>query len=366
MDARIKKLAETLIHYSIKLKKGQLIQIQGEPVALPLIEAVFEEAVRAGAHPYTKIKVAHNEETLLKYGSDAQLKYISPLLRTTANKIDALVAIWGTENTKYLSGVEPKRQALARKSQGPIVKKMFKRIADKSLSWVGTQFPTEADAQEASMSLSDYEDFVYKAGHVDKGDPVKHWKKVAREQARLVRILNRVDRLHIQAEGTDLRMRVKGRKWVNCAGTENFPDGEIFTSPLEDTVNGHIHFSFPACYGGREVEDVSLEFKHGKVVKESAGKNEAYLKAMLDTDKGSRWVGEIAIGTNYDIKRFSRNILFDEKIGGTCHLAVGASILEAGGKNHSALHWDMICDLKKGGEIRADGKVIYRNGKFTI
>lgn len=366
MDARIERLAKTLIHYSIKLKKGQLIQIQGEAVALPLIKAVFTEAVRVGAHPYTKIRIPDNDEALLKYGSDAQLKYISPLIRTAANRIDALVAIWGTENTKFLSGVEPKRQALSRRSQGPIVKKMFKRIADKSLSWVGTQFPTLADAQEAGMSLADYEDFVYQAGHVDKGDPVKHWKRVARDQARLVKILNRIDRLHIQAEGTDLRMRVKGRKWINCAGTENFPDGELFTSPLETTVEGHIHFSFPACYGGREVEDVHLEFKKGRVVGARAGKNEAYLKAMLDTDKGARSVGEIAIGTNYDIKRFSKNVLFDEKIGGTCHMAVGASILEAGGKNHSALHWDMICDLKHGAEITADGKVIYRNGKFTI
>jgi aminopeptidase len=366
MDPRVKRLAATLIHYSIKLKKGQLIQIQGEATALPLIKAVFEEAVKVGAHPYTKIRVPDTEEALLKYGSDAQLKFISPVIRTAVNKIDALVAVWGTENTKYLSGVDPKRQALARKSQGPIVKKMFKRIADKSLSWVGTQFPTLADAQEANMSLSDYEDFVYRAGHVDKGDPVKHWKKVAREQGRLVRILNRIDRLHIQAEGTDLRMRVKGRRWINCAGTENFPDGEIFTCPIENTVDGRIHFSYPACYGGREVEDVRLEFKKGKVVKHSAGKNEAYLKAMLDMDKGSRFVGEIAVGTNYDIKRFSKNILFDEKLGGTCHLALGASILEAGGKNHSALHWDMICDLKQGGEIKADGKVIYRNGKFTI
>lgn len=366
MDPRIRKLAKTLIHYSISLKKGQLVKILGEPVALPLIKAVYEEAVRVGAHPYTTLRIPDNEETLLKYGSDAQLKHISPITRLESNKIDALVAIWGSENTKYLSGINPKRQALSRKSRGPIIKKLFKRIADKSLSWVGTQFPTLADAQEANMSLADYEDFVYKAGHVDSGDPVKHWKKVAREQARLVKVLNRVDRLHVQSEGTDLKMRVKGRKWINCAGTENFPDGEIFTSPIESSVEGHIRFTYPACYMGREVEDVRLEFARGRVVGQSAAKNEDFLKAMLDTDKGSRLVGEFAIGTNYDIKRFSKNTLFDEKIGGTCHMAVGASILEAGGKNHSALHWDMVCDLKKGSEITADGKVIYRNGKFTI
>jgi aminopeptidase len=216
------------------------------------------------------------------------------------------------------------------------------------------------------MSLTDYEDFVYKAGHVDSGDPVKHWKKVHREQDRLVKKLNRVGELRVRADGTDLRMRVKGRKWINCAGTENFPDGEIFTSPLETSVEGHIRFTFPAVYMGREVEDVRLDFAKGRVVGHSAAKNEDFLKAMLDTDKGARGVGEFAIGTNYDIKRFSKNTLFDEKIGGTCHLAVGAAIDEAGGKNHSAIHWDMVCDLRKGGEITADGKVIYRNGKFTI
>lgn len=366
MDPRIQKLARTLIHYSIGLKKGQLVKIMGEAVALPLIKAVFEEALKVGANPYTVIRVPDNEEALLRYGSDAQLKYISPVTRLESNKIDALVAILGTENTKYLSGVNPERQALCRKSRGPLVKKMFKRIADKSLSWVGTQFPTLADAQEAGMSLSEYEDFVYAAGHVDAGDPIKHWKKVARNQARLVKILNRVDRLHVRAEGTDLRMRVKGRKWINCAGTENFPDGEIFTSPIESTAEGHIRFTYPACYMGREVEDVRLEFEKGKVVKQSAARNEDYLKAMLDMDRAARYVGEFAIGTNYDIKRFSKNTLFDEKIGGTCHLALGASIPETGGKNHSALHWDMVCNLKKGGEIEADGKVIYRNGKFNI
>jgi len=366
MDPRVKRLAETLIHYSIKLKKGQLIRIQGEATAMPLIKAVYEEAVKVGAHPYTMIRIPDNEETMLKHGSDAQLKYISPVKKVESRKIDAMVAIWGTENTKYLSGADPKRQALSRRSQGPLVKTMFKRIADKSLSWVGTQFPTLADAQEANMSLSEYEDFVYKAGHVDRPNPVKHWKKVAKDQARLIKILNRFDRFHFQAKDTDLKMRLKGRKWINCAGTENFPDGEIFSSPLESTVEGHIRFSFPACYMGREVEDVRLELKKGKVVKESAAKNEDFLKAMLDTDKGSRFVGEIAIGTNYDIKRFSKNILFDEKLGGTCHMALGASILEAGGKNHSALHWDMICDMKKDARITADGKVIYRNGKFTI
>jgi aminopeptidase len=366
MDPRISKLARVLIHYSLKLKKGQLIKIQGEVVALPLVQAAFEEAVKVGAHPYTQIIVPETVESLLEHGNREQLLYASPLQKLEVARIDALLHIWGSQNTKYLSGTDPRQQALAQRARRPLTQKFYKRVADKTAAWVGTQFPTQADAQQAEMSLADYEDFVYRAGHIHRTDPVKHWQKVAREQKRLVRILNRIDRLHITADGTDLRLRAKGRKWISCHGTENFPDGEIFTSPIENSAEGRIQFSFPATYNGREVQDVSLEFKKGRVVHESAGKNFDYLKAMLDVDRGSRYVGEIAIGTNYEIKRSTGNTLFDEKIGGTCHLAVGAGMPEAGGRNKSGLHWDMVCDLKKGGEIRADGKVIYRNGKFTI
>ena len=365
MDPRVDKLAKLLIHYSLKLKKGQLLKIQGEISTLPLIKATFKEAVAIGAQPYTKIIIPENEETYLKLASDKQLQYISPTIRTEINKIDALLVIWGSQNTRGLSGVEPKRQAQARRYMTPLINKMFKRIGDNSLSWCGTLFPTNAEAQDADMSLSDWEDFVYGAGHIGAADPVKHWKKIAKEQNRLAKILNRTRNIHFLSDDTDLKMVVKGRKWINCAGTENFPDGEIFTGPIEDSVEGHIHFTYPAVYMGKIVEDVRLEFKKGKVVKESAGKNQKFLTSMLNMDKGARYVGEIAVGTNYDIKHFSKNILFDEKIGGTIHLAVGKSIDESGGKNNSALHWDMICNMKKG-EIVADGKVIYRNGKFTI
>jgi aminopeptidase len=366
IDPRVEKLAQVMIGYSLKLKKGQILKIGGDVSALPLMEAAFREAVKVGAHPYVQLRVANNDEALLKYGSDEQIKFIPPHVRTEFNKIDAYLGIFASSNTRYLAGVDPQRQAMARKAMHPLMRIFFRREAAGELSWCGTQFPTPADAQEADMSLRDYEDFVYKAGHLHKKDPVKHWKKVHREQARLCKTLDQVEQLHIRAEDTDLKLRVKGRKWVNCAGEQNFPDGEVFTSPIENSAEGHIRYTYPAVYGGREVDDVRLWFKKGRVVKEDAAKNLDYLKAMLDMDKGARKLGEFAIGTNYEIKRFSRNILFDEKIGGTCHLAVGNSIPEAGGKNKSALHWDMVCDLKKGSEITADGKVIYRNGKFTI
>ncbi|MBD3404463.1 aminopeptidase [candidate division GN15 bacterium] len=366
MDPRVRKLAKLLVHYSLKLKKDQLVRISGAPAALPLIERVFEEAVNVGAHPFTDIQPPSLQEIFLKNATKSQFSYVSPITRTMANKIDAFVHVWADTNTRIFSGVDPKRQALAQQGRRPIMEKIFKRVGNRELTWVGTLFPTQAHAQDAEMSLADYEEFVYRAGHLHAADPVKHWKKVEKEQMRLKKILDRVSDLHIQAPDTDLKLRVKGRNWVSCHGTENFPDGEIFTSPHEDSVNGVIRYTYPANYGGREVEDVRLEFKKGKVVAESAARNEAYLRAMLDMDPGARRVGEVAIGTNYEIKRFTRNTLFDEKIGGTCHLAVGASIPEAGGKNKSGLHWDMVCDLKKDSEITADGKVIYRNGKFTI
>lgn len=366
MDIRVKRLASLLVHYSVELKKGELIRIQGEAVALPIIKAVYEEALKVGAFPYVQIRVPGCEELMLKHGSDEQLAFINPMTKLEAEKMDAFISFWGTENTKYLSGVNPQRQAFQRKALRPVIQKLFARMGNRSLKWCGTQFPTLADAQDAEMSLSDYEDFVYGAGHVDTSDPVKHWLGVKKEQERLVKILDRIDQLHVRSDDTDLKMRVKGRRWISCHGTENFPDGEIFTGPIENSVEGHIRFSYPAVYAGREVSDVRLSLKRGKVVKEEASKNLPYLTSMLNMDKGARFVGEFAIGTNYEIQRFSRNTLFDEKIGGTCHMAVGASIPESGGKNKSSLHWDMVCDLRNGSDIVADGKTIYRNGKFTI
>ena len=366
MDPRTQKLAQVLVHYSLKLKKGDIFRIQGEYATLPLMTAVFAEALKVGAFPFTRVLIPEHEELFLKNGTDEQFKFVAPGMKADVEKMDAFLHIWGNQNTRNLSGVNPKRQATFRKFQRPIADKLFKRIESKTLRWCGTLFPTQAQAQEADMSLSDWEDFVYNAGHVAQGDPVKHWMKVRKEQDRLVKILNRVDRIHVRSKDTDLKMRVKGRKWVNCAGEENFPDGEVFTSPIEDTVEGVIRFSYPAIYLGREVEDVRLELKKGKVVKETAEKNQGYLTDMLNMDKGARFVGEFAIGTNYDIKRFSKDILFDEKIGGTVHMAVGRGFAESGGKNVSVLHWDMICDMKKDAEILADGKVIYRNGRFTI
>jgi len=366
MDNNLENLAKVLVHYSLELKKGQLFKIKGEPIAAPLVKAVYLEAQKVGAHIYTDLQLIDLLESFFKYGSDEQLQYISPIAELEMEKVDAYLGIWATTNTKYLSGVDPKRQQMHNKAKEPLMNKFFQRASEGSLRWSGTQFPTEAHAQDAEMSLDDYKDFVYRAGHLHEDDPVEYWRKVEKDQQRLVDILNNFEMIHLKAHDTDLKVKVKGRKWINCCGKENFPDGEIFTSPIENGVNGTIKYSFPAFYGGREAEGVRFTFSEGKVVEARADKNEEFLTAMLDTDEGARRLGEFAIGTNYEITKFTRNTLFDEKIGGTCHLAVGAAYPETGGVNRSGIHWDMVCDLKKGGEITADDKLIYKDGKFVI
>jgi aminopeptidase len=253
---------------------------------------------------------------------------------------------------------------LMRKSQGKITQRFSKRAAEKKLFWVVTQYPTNASAQDAGMSLTDYENFVFSACMVDKKNPIAEWRKVSKYNERLIKYLKRKKKIRITAPDTDFSFNVAGRKWINCDGKNNFPDGEVFTAPHENSAQGHVRFSFPAVYGGREVLDVRLEFKNGKAVKANAEKGVDFLNAMLDMDRGSRFLGETAIGTNFEIKQFTRNILYDEKIGGTFHMALGNSYPESGGKNKSALHWDMICDLRKGGCIYADGELFFKNGRF--
>ncbi len=364
IDQRIKKMARVLLQYCIKLKKKQLVKLIGGEQAIPLLKELYGEALAMGAYPYTKVYIEGLEELLLKKGSRDQLAYVSPLANHEVEKIDAVVGVDSPLNTKHLSGTDPHKQALMTKAQSRLLRRLLARAAKKQLAWVGTLFPTHASAQDAGMSLSDYEDFVYRACHIDKKDPIAEWKKISRYNRRLINYLKKRDIIRITAPDTDLTFKIAGRTWINCDGENNFPDGEVFTAPLENSANGHIRFSFPAVYRGHEVDDVKIEFKNGKVVKATAGRGQKFLETMLNIDRGARYIGEVAIGTNYGIKISTRNTLFDEKIGGTFHLALGKAYPESGGKNKSALHWDMICDLRKGGCIYADGQLFFKNGKF--
>jgi len=367
IDPRIKKLAEVLVNYSVAIEKNDLVVIQGPPVAEPLVVALYEAVIHAGGHPQVRMSPDVLAELLLKHGSEEQLRYVSPLALHEVETINARIGIWAEVNTRSLTNTEPGRQAINSAARKPIFTRFLARSAAKDLRWTGTLFPTQASAQDAGMSLLEYEDFVFNAGHLEHDDPASVWRDIARKQQHLIDRLNGRNKLHLEASnGTDLTMSLQDRRWINCCGDCNFPDGEVFTSPVEDSVEGVIAFSFPALHMGHECDGVKLRFEKGKVVQATAEKGEAFLNEMLDQDEGARRVGEFALGTNYNITRFSRNTLFDEKIGGTVHLAVGASLLESGGQNESGLHWDMVCDLREGGRVRVDNELICENGKFRV
>lgn len=375
-DHRLDRLADVLVSYSTRIKRGDLVMIESDPVGLPLVEAVYERVLRAGGHPFWKASSESLADVFMETAERHQLDYCSPLDLHAVNTLDARIVFWASQNTKHLSGADPERVAASRVARSEITKRFFARTAEGSLRWCGTLFPTQAAAQDAEMSLTQYEKFVFGAGLLHLPDPVAAWRQIHERQERVRAFLQtkRVLRFSAPAgdghDGTDLTVDVDPEKsvWINCAGTENFPDGEVFCGP--QSADGHVNYTFPAVYNGREVEGVRLVFRGGRVVDASAKKNEAFLFAMLDQDGGARTMGEIAIGTNYAIKDFSRNTLFDEKIGGTFHAAVGAGYPESGSTNESALHWDMVCDLRPGanggGTIEADGKAFHKDGRFLI
>ncbi len=365
-DSRIEKLAEVVVNYSVSVGTGDLVVIQGTPICEPLIIALYESVVAAGGHPEVRMAPDNLTEIMLKKGSDAQLDYIGPLAMHDIEKMDAGILVSGEVNTKSLSNTDPSKHARLLAARRPIFSRFSERAAAGELRWTVTDFPTQSSAQDAGMSLSEYEEFVYGAGLLHLDDPITAWEEIGRKQQYVVDLLNGKETLHLETpNGTDLNLDFGGRKWINCCGKENFPDGEVFTSPLEDSVEGTICFSFPVCHMGHECKGVTLRFEKGKVMEASAEQGEEFLLQMLDQDEGARLVGEFAIGTNYAITQFSKNTLFDEKIGGTVHLAVGAGIKKTGGVNESGLHWDMVCDLRSGGQITVDGEVIHENGKFT-
>ena len=366
MERIEEKHARVLLDYSIKIKRGEKLSIRGSTVALSLMRALYKYALQRGALPQMNILDEPSKEILLKYGKKEQIQYIPANEYKLIKDVDALIWIIGSENTKYLTNVNPEKVKLHTQGRSRYLKTLFDRMAKKEIRSCGTQFPTQAEAQEANMSQEEYREFVYSSCMLHKKDPIKAWKEVSKQQKRICDKLNKKKMLHIVSKDTDLTLSVKGRKWINCDGRENFPDGEVFTGPVENSVNGHIRFSFPGIYANREVEDIQLTFEKGKVVDAKAAKGEDLLKKALDIDPGARYVGEVAIGTNNNIKRFTRNMLFDEKIGGTVHLALGRSFPESKGKNVSAIHWDMLCDMRRSGKIFADGELVYERGKFLI
>ena len=358
-DERLQKLARVLVDYSVEAGEGEQVLVAGGVAAEPLVREVYARLLDVGAIPIPQIALPGIQELFYERARDLHYQKTPPVIRSIYEGVDAIISIMAPHNTRALAGVDPsKQQALAKRD------KAVQDLVIEKDRWALTLFPTQALAQESEMGLEEYEEFVFEAMALGEDDPVRYWREKAGEQERLIERLERAREVRLVGPGTDLTLSIEGRKFLNGDGRHNMPCGEVFTGPVEDAVNGEIYFGVPVAVAGREVLGVRLRFEGGRVVEASAEKGEEFLKSMLDADEGARYLGELGIGTNYGIRRATKNILFDEKLGGTVHLAIGRSYEKTGGKNDSSVHWDLICDLREGGELYADGELIEKDGAF--
>jgi aminopeptidase len=365
-DPRAENLAKILVGYSTRVKEGDVVVIDGEIAAEPLLLAIYEETLKAGGNPMMNVSVDGQAAAYYKLASDAQIEWVSPLQEWTVDNADVRISVGASTNTRELSAVPPERQTLRQAATGELMQRAMKRSAEGSYRWCYTLFPTGAYAAEAEMSLADYEDFYFGACLADDAEPLSAWQRASRECKRLAEWIEGREEVRVTAPGTDIRLGIAGRTFIPCDGEHNMPDGEFFTGPVEDSVEGEVTFHLPAVIGGREVSGVRLKFEAGRVVDATAERGEEFLVKLLDTDEGARRLGELGIGTNYAIDRGTREVLLDEKIGGTVHMAVGASYPESGGTNDSAVHTDLVCDLRLGGRLEVDGEVMQEDGKFVV
>lgn len=359
------KYAELLVNYSLQVKKGDRFLIQSTYLAEPLLKEIYKAALEVGAHPEFRIGLNGTEKIFYDYATDEQLRFVPPLAEYAYRNYETLLTIISPFDMKELQSIDPGKIQTVRIARGEVNNTIHKRAAKGELNWSLCVFPTKAAAAECGMSLSEYEDFVFRACLLYEDDPIAKWNQLKDNQQRIVDYLNGREKIRFVGKNTDVSFSAKGRKWLNCYGDRNMPDGEVFTCPVEDSVNGVVRFSFPGFYMGKEIEDIKLEVKDGEVVRWDAAKGKDLLDKILEIP-GARHFGEVAVGTNHGIDRFTKNMLFDEKIGGTIHMALGASLPEAGGKNESAIHWDMLADMRDGGKIYADGDLVYESGKFLV
>ena len=364
-DPRVARLAEHALAYSLGQQPGQVLRGAAPPVGAPLAIELYRAALAVGAQPYVDLELERVPELLLAEGSDEQLDFVSPIAKAELGELHALVTIWAESNTRALTHADPLRHQRFLAARQELSKVRWARISSGELKWLGTLFPTQAHAQDAEMSLADYERFVYRACHVEEpGDPVAHWTGLSVELSARAEELAQARELRIVGPGTDVLVGIEGRRWNAADGRYNMPDGEVFTSPLETVTEGEVSFAFPALFHGREVAGIRLRFEDGAVVEAEAERGQEYLDALLAMDAGARRLGEVAFGLNYEVDRFTQNTLFDEKIGGTMHFALGAGFADLGTQNESALHWDLVCDLREDGEVYADGELVWRAGRF--
>lgn len=361
------KYAKVLVDYSVNVQKGELTIIRTDSYqSAPLVRAIYKRVLERGGFPVVRMAVEGINEIFIKNASDEQLEYIDPMLELEYDKAKNFISIGAPLNVKSMSKLDSKKLAKRSGVMRHLSEKTLKRSAAGDLKWVIADFPTNALAQEANMSLEDYTEFLIKACYLHLDNPIEKWQEIGEKQQKIADYLNTKSKIRVVGDKTDITFNVAGRIWKSCGGQYNFPDGEVYTSPVEDSANGQIYFDFPQIYRGNEAQKVLLTLVNGKVVEAKAEKGEEFLNNMFDMDAGSRFIGEIAIGTNDMIQEVTGNILFDEKIGGSIHMAVGASYPDTGGKNVSGLHWDLIKNMKNGGKIYADDVLFYENGKFLI
>ncbi|MEM7033079.1 MAG: aminopeptidase [Chloroflexota bacterium] len=368
MDIRTQKMAEVIINYSTAVQAGERVLLRGtSPAAEPLVQALYQETLKVGGHPFPYIQLRDGDVLAMEATDDSDLlSAVNPMLKLMYDTSDVVIRIEASENLRALSGYPQSLQAARAQSWSALIQVQMEREGNKSMRRCTTLFPTQAYAQTAGMSLSQYETFVYEACKVHLDDPVAAWREVGAFQDRLIQYLASKNSLHVRGDNIDLTMSIADRPFLNACGTANFPDGEIFTGPVEDSVNGWVNFTYPAYFMSNEVIGAKLTFQDGMVIEAKADRNEDFLVSVLDTDPGARRLGEFAIGTNKDIQRFTGSILFDEKIGGTVHMAVGQGYPATNSQNNSKVHWDMICDMQNGGEILADGELFYKDGEFLV
>jgi len=351
--------ADLLAGYCLEVTPGQQISVRSSTEAAPLLLEVQRAILERDAWPILRIDLPGQTRGFYDHAGDRHLDDISDLALAEARGADANLGITATADVRELVGVDPARITRLARARRPLREAIMRK------RWCSTLWPTEALAGQAGMPLADYEAFVSRALFLDQPDPVRSWGGLRTFQAKLIERLKSARDVRIEADGTDLTLRVAGRTWVNSDGKRNMPSGEVFTGPHENSANGRIRFTVRSAPEGVDVDGVELEFADGRVVSARADTGEEYLQRALETDGGAKFLGELGIGTNFGIDRPTGTILFDEKIGGTVHLALGRSYPETGGKNASALHWDLICDLRAGGRLTADGDVLMLDGRFA-
>ena len=370
-DLRIQKFAKILVEHSARIAPGDRVVIEATTVAEPLVRELFIQIMEKGGHPHPLIAFPgmmpfSQDEFYLTYANEAQLDFVPTFYKLAYDQFESRIRIHSATNTRATTSISAAKVQRRNRATATITESQMRRGGEGKFKWVTTLYPTDAYAQDAAMSLKEYEDFVFGAVHAHEDDPIAFWKSTAAGQQKAINFLADKSIVTLRGPNVDLTLSIKGRKFNNSTGTHNMPDGEIYTGPVEDSVNGWVKFTYPAIYQGVAVEGAELIFNRGRVDSAKAEKNLDYLLQMLESDQGSRHLGEFAIGTNFDINKFTGNILFDEKIGGTFHMALGAGYPETGSKNKSSIHWDMICDLRKDSEILVDGELFYKNGTFVF